>query len=180
MTYVNPPGQSASECLLHVIQGTHLVSDEPAVVMTTILGSCVATCLWDPVAGIGGMNHFLLAKEPELGAANHRYGSHAMELLINDLLKKGAARGRLKAKLFGGAMMQNSFGKIGRANAEFALQFLENEDIPLVSQSLLGTQARRIRFSPVDGQAQQRLVSEADVPAIELPKPPVTDDITFF
>ncbi|SHE86960.1 chemotaxis protein CheD [Loktanella atrilutea] len=126
------------------------------------------------------MNHFLLAKEPELGAANHRYGSHAMELLINDLLKKGAARGRLKAKLFGGAMMQNSFGKIGRANAEFALQFLENEDIPLVSQSLLGTQARRIRFSPVDGQAQQRLVSEADVPAIELPKPPVTDDITFF
>ncbi|MBU2359254.1 MAG: chemotaxis protein CheD [Alphaproteobacteria bacterium] len=180
MTYATAPGQSASECLMHVIQGTHLVSDDPAVVMTTILGSCVATCLWDPVARVGGMNHFLLAKEPESGAANHRYGSHAMELLINDLLKTGALRSRLKAKLFGGAMMQNSFGKIGRANSEFALQFLADEDIPIVSQSLLGTQARRIRFSPVDGQAQQRLVAETDIPPIHLPKPPATDDITFF
>jgi chemotaxis protein CheD len=168
------------EKVLHVIQGSHMVTDDPAVVLTTILGSCVAACLWDPQAGVGGMNHFLLANKPDSGGAGYRYGSHAMELLINDLLKMGAIRSRLKAKLFGGAMMQDNFGRIGRENAEFALQFVRDEGFQLESQSLLGTQARRIRFVPTTGTAQQRLVSETDVPPVRLPITPVADDITFF
>ena len=174
------PSQQSQERVLHVIQGSHTVSDDATVVLTTILGSCVAACLWDPVAGVGGMNHFLLANRPEEGGAGYRYGSHAMELLINDLLKKGAVRTRLRAKLFGGAMMQSSFGKIGRENADFALRFVRDEGFALESQSLLGTQARRIRFVPTTGTAQQRLVSETDVPAVRSPVVPVPDDITFF
>ena len=170
----------SQERVLHVIQGSHMISSDPTVVLTTILGSCVATCLWDPVAGVGGMNHFLLANRPEAGGAGYRYGSHAMELLINDLLKAGALRGRLRAKLFGGAMMQDSFGRIGRENAEFALQFVRDEGFILESQSLLGTQARRIRFTPTTGGAQQRLVPEADVPPVRAPIAPASDDITFF
>lgn len=180
MPHFDTTTKPGTERVLHVIQGSHMVSGEPDVILTTILGSCVATCLWDPVAGVGGMNHFLLAKEPEPGAAAYRYGSHAMELLINDLLKRGAIRNRLQAKLFGGATMQNSFERIGRANAEFALQFMADEDIAVVSQSLLGTQARRIRFVPVTGQAQQRLVSSTDLPPVVPPAATTADDITFF
>lgn len=157
-----------------------MISDDPQTVLTTILGSCVATCLWDPVASIGGMNHFLLATGPENDTAGYRYGSHAMELLINDLLKRGAVRSRLRAKLFGGAMMLDNFGRIGRENAEFALQFVRDEGFTLVSQSLLGTQARRIRFMPTTGSAQQRLVSETDVPPVQKQAEPTADDITFF
>ncbi|MFZ3582046.1 chemotaxis protein CheD [Loktanella sp. DJP18] len=157
-----------------------MISEDPQTVLTTILGSCVAACLWDPVTGIGGMNHFLLATGPENGTAGYRYGSHAMELLINDLLKRGAVRSRLRAKLFGGAMMQDNFGRIGRENAEFALKFVRDEGFALVSQSLLGTQARRIRFMPTTGNAQQRLVSETDVPPMKRQVDPATDDITFF
>ena len=178
MHYTTAP--ASQERVLHVIQGSHLVSGDPAVVLTTILGSCVAACFWDPVAGIGGMNHFLLANKPEPGGIGYRYGSHAMELLINDLLKGGAARNRLRAKLFGGAMMQDSFGRIGRENAEFALQFVRDEGFPLESQSLLGAQARRIRFVPTTGAAQQRLVSETDVPPVRTPVAPPSDDIVFF
>lgn len=164
---------------LHVIQGSFKTSQDPNAVMMTILGSCVATCLWDEVAKVGGMNHFLLANEPDQCAEGYRHGLHAMELLINDLLKKGAQRQRLKAKIFGGAMMQNRFGRIGKANAEFALHFLKSEDIPILAQSLGGTMARRVRFWPTTGFAQQRLLSEDNTPQVA-PPPQVSHDITFF
>ncbi|MDH6235247.1 chemotaxis receptor (MCP) glutamine deamidase CheD, partial [Mesorhizobium soli] len=87
-----------------VMRGEFHVVDRPEVVLTTILGSCVAACLRDPYAGVGGMNHFLLPGT--LGAARRdaeRYGVHLMELLVNGLLARGAQRQRLEAKLFGGA-----------------------------------------------------------------------------
>jgi chemotaxis protein CheD len=150
----NPsPHDPTQQNTLHVIQGSFKTSSDANAVMMTILGSCVATCLWDEVAKVGGMNHFLLANEPDQCAEGYRHGLHAMELLINDLLKKGAQRHRLKAKIFGGAMMQNRFGRIGKANAEFALHFLKSEDIPILAQSLGGTMARRIRFWPTTGFA---------------------------
>lgn len=182
MTYIRNQAEAGGHRVCHVIQGSHIVSDEPDIVLTTILGSCVATCLWDPTAAIGGMNHFLLANEPEHGAAGYRYGLHAMELLINDLLKKGARRDRLRAKLFGGAMMQNLFGRIGQANADFAVDFLKADGIEIVSQSLCGTQARRVRFVPTTGHAQQLLVADYDVPTPAPAPIPVAepDDITFF
>ena len=91
---------------VHVIQGEYKVVNDPNVVLSTILGSCVAACLRDPVAGVGGMNHFLLpgsAMRRSSGGDATRYGVHLMELLINGLLKQGARRDRLEAKIFGGA-----------------------------------------------------------------------------
>lgn len=178
-TSLNSLNEASRDRVIHVIQGSLESSDEPSVVLMTILGSCVATCLWDPEAQVGGMNHFLLASEPGQCQLGYRNGSHAMELLINSLLRKGAQRHRLHAKVFGGAMMQNKLGHIGKANGEFALHFLKAEGIAVMGQSLGGNMARRIRFRPSTGQAQQRLVSEEILPP-PTPVLPIRTDITFF
>lgn len=141
-----------------VVQGSFRVSSEPDLILTTILGSCVAVCLHDPVASIGGMNHFLLP-EGRLGTeGNVRYGVHAMELLINALLRGGASRGRLVAKAFGGARMAAGFRDIGEGNILFTREFLAREGLPLVAESLGGTRARRLRFWPASGRARMILV----------------------
>ena len=129
--------------------------------MTTVLGSCVAACLWDPAAGVGGMNHFLLP-EPSPGHAGEalRYGVHAMELLVNALFRAGAIRSRLQARLFGGAQLTEGAHDVGRRNAAFAVDFLHRERIPYLGGSLGGTQARRLEFWPVSGRARQRLLVE--------------------
>ncbi|KAK0331538.1 hypothetical protein LTR94_028535, partial [Friedmanniomyces endolithicus] len=119
---------------LHVGQGEHRVTDDPHVVLSTILGSCVSMCLRDPVARVGGMNHFLLpeASSADVGAeASRRYGAYAMELLINEVLKAGGRRDRLEAKLFGGGRMFDGLRDVGRANADFAERFLRDEGIQL-------------------------------------------------
>jgi len=145
---------------VHLIQGDHCVSADPTVAVTTVLGSCVAACLFDPVARVGGMNHFLLAadRRADPGAA-HRYGAYAMEVLINDLMKAGAARSRLQAKLFGGAKMIAALNDIGASNAGFARTFLADEGIAVVSDSLGGVKARRVEFWPATGRARQRFVA---------------------
>ena len=100
---------------VHIIQGEYKVVSDPDVVLSTILGSCVAACLRDPVAGVGGMNHFLLpgSGNASLGGGDAtRYGVHLMELLINGLLKKGARRDRLEAKVFGGAKTIATFSNV--------------------------------------------------------------------
>ena len=94
---------------LHVVQGEFAVTDDPDVMMGTILGSCVSACMRDPVAGVGGMNHFLLPGERETaaeGPQGMRYGVQSMELLLNALYRKGARRERLEVKLFGGAPLR--------------------------------------------------------------------------
>src|SRR5262245_18951865 len=104
----------AEERRVNVIQGEYNVSADPAVVFTTILGSCVAACIRDPIAGVGGINHFLLPVNSE-GARTtdaERYGVHLMELLVNGLMKNGARRDRLEAKLFGGAKMMDRLSDI--------------------------------------------------------------------
>jgi chemotaxis protein CheD len=156
-----------AERKIHIVQGEHCVDNDPATVLTTILGSCIAACLWDGVAGIGGMNHFLL---PGDGAARARQpagdampaGVHAMALLVNELLRRGAQRGRLKAKLFGGARMLKGLTDIGELNASFAQRFLREEGIPLVGGSLRGGQGRRIQFWPATGRARQVLLAKED------------------
>jgi chemotaxis protein CheD len=144
----------------HVIQGEQAVSDDVNMSLQTVLGSCVSACLHNPVRRIGGMNHFLL---PDDGTgADMRYASAAMERLVNELLKNGADRGRLEAKLFGGARIMSNLPDIGRRNAESALAFLRNEGIACRSQSLGGSQARRVRFWPATGRAQQLLIERCD------------------
>jgi chemotaxis protein CheD len=149
---------------LHIGQGEHQVSSEPGVVITTILGSCIAACIRDPVSGLGGMNHFLL---PEGDAAadseaGRRYGVNAMERLINSLLAAGARRERLEAKLFGGASMFDRLRNIGGENAAFAHRFLNAEGIVVVGGDTGGDKARRVRYWPATGQAMQRLLTDAD------------------
>jgi chemotaxis protein CheD len=144
---------------IHVIQGEYYVTDDPEVMLTTVLGSCVAACLRDPEAGIGGMNHFLLP-EPDASATGPavRFGAHAMELLINDILRRGGKRHRLQAKLFGGGRMFDGLSDVGDANASFAERFLRDEGVPVLGGSLRGQQARRVQFWPVSGRALQRFV----------------------
>lgn len=144
--------------MLHVVQGEYAVTDEPDIVLTTILGSCVATCMWDAAAGIGGMNHFLLPGDVDSSGDSMRYGVNAMELLVNGLLQRGATRRNLQAKLFGGAHVIQNLGDIGAKNAEFAERFLRLEGIPCVGQSLGGDRARRVRFWPTTGRAGQLLL----------------------
>ena len=173
---------------VHIIQGEYKIANDPDVVITTILGSCVAACLRDPVAGIGGMNHFLLPGTGGVsGGDATRYGVHLMELLINGLLKQGARRDRLEAKIFGGAKTIASFSNVGEQNALFAMQFLKDEGIPVVGSSTGGDHGRKLEFWPVSGRARQYPLTGAETQrtvALEqrpaAPPKPVETSIEFF
>lgn len=144
---------------VHVVQGQYRVSDDPNEVQSTVLGSCVACCLRDPVRGVGGMNHFILPGD-EGGPDSVKYGVNAMELLINGLLQKGASRSRLEAKLFGGANVVQGLSDIGAKNSAFARRFLESEGIRCIGESLGGNRARRVKFWPASGRALQMLLQD--------------------
>lgn len=153
----------AAGTVVHVIQGEFAVSPDPDVVMTTVLGSCISACLCDPVRRVGGMNHFLLPDGDRTSdSADLRFASAAMEQLVNALLKAGAERGRLRAKLFGGARIMAGLPDIGRRNAEAALAFLAGEGIACVSMSVGGNDGRRIRFWPTTGRARQLLLGAGE------------------
>lgn len=149
--------------IIYVNQGEFRVSHEPQVVFSTVLGSCVAVCLWDKERKFGGMNHFLLPSGPDSAGDATRYGVHAMELLINSMLRQGTRRMDLQAKLFGGARMSATLRDIGSSNAAFAQEFLMTEDIPCIAQSLGGTNARRVLFRPSTGHVRQLIVAPDDV-----------------
>lgn len=156
------PPAASRERLVHVVQGQFQISDDPNVVLTTVLGSCVAACVRDPVLGLGGMNHFLLPGSTDGRNDSMKYGVYSMELLINGLLQKGASKGRLVAKLFGGARVVEGLSDIGRQNAEFAEKFLAAEGIPCLGKSLGGDKPRRIRFWPNSGRMAQLILDSAD------------------
>ncbi len=151
-----------------VVQGERGVSADPQVMFSTVLGSCIAACLFDPDRKVGGINHFLLG-EPQPGqvvdaAAEHRYGVHAMELLINDMLRQGARRDRLRAHLYGGANLHAGMRAIGNDNADFAVRFLQQERIPLVVRDLGGKSARRLEFQAALGRSRARIVPDTAAP----------------
>ncbi|MBF9031124.1 chemotaxis protein CheD [Rhodobacterales bacterium HKCCE3408] len=151
--------------MITVVQGEYRISREPDVAFTTILGSCVAACICDPGAGIGGLNHFLLPGDDRSGSVELKYGSMAMELLINALLKEGARRQALEVKLFGGARISAHLSDIGSKNIAFARDYVRREGFPVVSESLGGTQARRLHFTPVTGHVRMMLVARTQAPA---------------
>lgn len=160
-----------AEKLQHVIQGEFAVTDDQNIVLTAILGSCVACCLHDPIARVGGMNHFLLPGDESSGDDSLRYGVNSMELLINGLLRRGARRDRLEAKLFGGARVLAGLSDVGAQNAAFARRFLKEEGIPCIGESLGGNQARRVRFSPTTGAARQLLLDKVDQSTLTVETP---------
>jgi chemotaxis protein CheD len=127
------------------------------MVLVTVLGSCVCACIRDRVSGIGGMNHFMLPHSGQdrnnpLGESA-RYGTYAMEILINQLLKMGAKRGNLEAKVFGGASVLRGFtvNNVGERNAEFVMKFLKTEKIPVLAQDMLDVNPRKVYYFPATG-----------------------------
>ena len=125
------------------------------LLLVTVLGSCVAACIRDPELGIGGMNHFMLPDSDSGPAGNAaRYGTYAMEVLINHLIKLGAVRARLEAKVFGGGAVIAGMtqANVGERNAEFVLKFLRTEGIRVVARDLNDIFPRKVYFFPASGR----------------------------
>ena len=163
-------------------------------VIATLLGSCVAACLYDTEAGIGGMNHFLL---PDAGPADRagtllssgaRYGVFAMESLINELLSAGARREQLRVKLFGGARVLPRLSDVGRRNIEFARNFVSVEGLTLVGEDLGGEQPRKLIMYPESGrvlvrrlpQVESRTIAATDTHYLRRMDTPVAGSVELF
>ncbi|GHA84434.1 chemoreceptor glutamine deamidase CheD [Cognatilysobacter bugurensis] len=141
---------------IKLLPADYVVTDRP-VAIVTLLGSCVAACLYDAGLAVGGMNHFMLPDSGSAGDVSARYGANAMELLINGLLKRGARRSRLQAKVFGGGNVLRGFqDPIGTRNAEFVLDYLDAEQIPLVAQDLGDIFPRKVCFFAQSGRTLVR------------------------
>lgn len=136
-----------------VLPGEYYVSTDDMVIMT-VLGSCIAACIWDTRARVGGMNHFMLPDGDMVGGSG-RYGSYAMELLINEMMKLGARRESMQAKVFGGGQVMASFTamNVGERNTEFVMNYLQTERIPIVSKDVLDIYPRKVCFFPSTGKA---------------------------
>ncbi len=160
-----------------LMPGDYYVSNND-VVIGTILGSCVSACLYDPINGVVGMNHFLLSSRsdtrtmPLCLTEAGRYGVNAMELVINGMLRLGAQKQNFRAKVFGGASLfsadswADSFYCVGEVNSRFILEFLRTEDIKLVASNLGGNEGRVIRFHSKDFSVYQRKIKKTVAPKL--------------
>ncbi len=147
-----------------ILPGEYYVTRAEEVI-STVLGSCISACVRDPRQGVGGMNHFMLPEDvasgsddwldPAVGLAT-RYGSYAMESLINDLLKLGAARERLEIKLFGGGRILAGMSDVGERNIRFIRDYTRIEGYPVAAEDLGGTQPRKVLYFPISGRARLR------------------------
>jgi chemotaxis protein CheD len=143
-----------------ILPGEYYVtrSDEA---ITTVLGSCVSACIRDPLMRVGGMNHFMLPEDkregatPPVGLAT-RYGSNAMESLINEVLKQGGLRERLEIKIFGGGRVLTHMTDIGARNIGFVRDYLSTEGLRTNAQDVGGEQPRKVIYYPTDGKVRVR------------------------
>ena len=178
---------------IKLFSGDCYVSNKPGEVLMTILGSCVAACIRDPIALVGGMNHFLLPETHDTHQINNndatRYGAYAMERLINDILKLGGVKNRLEVKVFGGANVIDSSAMIGDKNVEFVRSFLKKEGLAIASEDLGDTYPRRINYYPDTGKVMLRkLRRREDMQVVDaerryassLSQKPVEGDIDLF
>lgn len=156
------------ENAIKVLPGEYYATRERKLIVT-VLGSCISVCLRDPVMGVGGMNHFLLPTderdESNMLTASARYGVYAMEILINHLMKLGAKKELLQAKIFGGANvlpgMPNS--KVGEKNTEFVRLYLSREHIEVYSSDLQGAQPRKVFFFTDTGKVLIKKLKSAHI-----------------
>lgn len=152
-----------------VLPGEYFVHAEDLLIMTT-LGSCIAACLWDRNARVGGLNHFMLPEGSGQDAVSTggRYGSYAMELLINELLKRGATRSTLEAKVFGGGQVIAGMAtmNVGERNTRFVLDYLQTEHIPVVSKDVLDIYPRKVCFLPASGKAMVKRLAPTHAAAL--------------
>jgi chemotaxis protein CheD len=178
--------------LVKIFPGDYYVTREN-IGLTTVLGSCVAACIWDQTLPAGGMNHFMLpgGAASDTAGSSARYGLYAMEVLINELVKIGAKKSNLRAKVFGGGKVLRNMTtlNVGARNAAFVLDFLQTERIPIVAQDLEDVYARKVHFLPLTGRALvKRIDPEADTELIKseteysrsLEKKPVAGDVELF
>ncbi len=150
-----------------VLPGEYFVFNEDVLIMTT-LGSCIAVCLWDRQAKIGGMNHFMLPDNGGGASDSGRYGSYAMELLINEMMKMGASRMTMEAKVFGGGAVISGMNTInvGERNTAFVMDYLKTERIPVVSKDVLDIYPRKVCFLPHSGKAMVKRLAPSNPDAI--------------
>jgi chemotaxis protein CheD len=139
-----------------VFPGEHYVTSDPDEMLVTILGSCVSACIRDPLAKVGGMNHFMLPEAAgggwDTASDSMRYGNVAMERLINDILARGGMRQRLEIKVFGGGNVMKSTANIGHRNADFVEEYLADESLPIAARHLRGHLPRRVHYFPISGR----------------------------
>jgi chemotaxis protein CheD len=153
---------------VRVLPGEFYVSEQEELV-STVLGSCVSACIHDIHRGVGGMNHFMLPESvgerdgwsSTVGRAA-RYGSDAMEQLINAILKAGGRREDLRAKVFGGGRVLARMSDVGQRNIEFVERYLAAENVAVVASDLGGTYPRQVQFFPHSGRARIRLLRRSD------------------
>ena len=150
-----------------VLPGEFFVSHDSLAIMT-VLGSCIAACLWDSRMRVGGLNNFMLP-EGDSADASGRYGSYAMELLINEMMKLGARRETLQAKIFGGAQVMHNFTtlNVGERNTRFVQDYLATERIPVVSEDVLDIYPRKVVFFPVTGKVMVKRLAHAHPETLE-------------
>lgn len=147
--------------VVQVLQGDYYVTSRRDEALTTVLGSCIAACVRDPLLGCGGMNHFLLpeAAGPAsdlVATARLRYGVHAMDRLIADVLALGGRRERLEVKVFGGGNVVAGLGAVGHRNADFVEDYLRRAGLAVAASHLRGTASRRIQYVPRTGRVRLR------------------------
>ena len=147
-----------------ILPGEYYVTKGDEAV-TTVLGSCISACVRDPRLNVGGMNHFMLPEDKSVGPNNWtdpsvglatRYGSYAMESLINDLLKLGAARDRLEIKLFGGGRILSGMTDVGERNIDFIKSYIRLEGLRVAAEDMGGTQPRKVVYFPASGRCKLR------------------------
>jgi chemotaxis protein CheD len=147
-----------------ILPGEYFVHDEDMLIMTT-LGSCIAACLYDRNAKVGGMNHFML---PDGAGDSGRYGSYAMELLINEMMKRGASRMTMEAKVFGGGQVVSGMTtmNVGERNTNFVMDYLKTERIPIVSKDVLDVYPRKVCYLPGSGKAMVKRLAPTNTDAL--------------
>ena len=147
-----------------ILPGEYFVHNEDMLIQTT-LGSCIAACIYDRNAKVGGMNHFML---PEGAGDSGRYGSYAMELLINEMMKRGASRMTMEAKVFGGGQVVSGMTtmNVGERNTAFVMEYLKTERIPVVSKDVLDIYPRKVCFLPGSGKAMVKRLAPTNPEAI--------------
>ena len=180
-----------------ILPGEFYVTRNDELIATT-LGSCVSACIWDELSGIGGMNHFMLPLTEkqihEVTWGNNlsdatRYGNYAMEHLVNEILKNGGIRSKLKAKVFGGGRVLKTVTDIGDKNARFVIEYLSTEKIPVLAEDLGDIYPRKILFDPRSGRARMKKIKSTHNETImqrerayekSLVQAPVEGDIELF
>lgn len=153
--------------VVKIFSGDWYVSTQGNEMLATILGSCVSACIRDPIAGVGGMNHFLLPGEADSQTSDSaRYGVYAMESLINGILKSGGRKDRFEVKVFGGGNVINNSARIGSKNAAFIRNFLSKEGFRIASEDLEGDHPRRLHYYPDTGKVMMRTLRRKEDMAV--------------